>query len=178
MPAITVFHHIPKTLKDALQLDPTTKASWEQKALEALETSDGDKTKLIIQLVPIANFDAIKAVLQKRQVRQLDAILAAAQREWRASPLPVTAPNNPIREGQSDFTNVFADGLHSKVINRVRQIRFAGLGRYVFGIEEHTIQEVTKWASDLSQSLHHRYMFSPGKRGDYKEVEKVFNIIP
>jgi hypothetical protein len=173
MSAITVFHHIPEFLDVTLQLDKTIRASWEQEALTALETSDVDTTKTIIQLVPIVSWDAIKRVLEKRQDRHLDATLAAAEQERRTSPLPVTVPNNPICKDP----NVFADGLHSNIVKRVRGICFASWGRYMFGMKEYAIWELLRWASDMSQSLYLRYKHSPKMKRVYEEAEKVFYII-
>jgi hypothetical protein len=192
MSAITVFHYIPKSLQEALQLDPAIKASWEQEALKALERSNDTETKLIIQLVPANNLSAIEEVLRKREDPRLCGILEVVQRELRANPRPDTpeltslsfstqvghrptssAVKDPIGEGPGGF----AHDLHRNTVTRFREISFVSLVQYVFGIEEHVIRGFLQWASGLSRSLHTRYMHWLQKREDYKEVEKVYQAV-
>jgi hypothetical protein len=188
MPTIHVFHHIPKTLKESLQLDPAIKASWEQEALKALETSSRDKTNLIIRLVPASNLSAIEEVLRKREDPRLCAILEVQRENPRPDTPELTslsfstqaghrptssAVKDPISKGPGGF----AHDLHSNAVTRFREISFVSLVRYVFGIEEHVVRGFLQWASGLSRSLHTRYMHWPEKRKDYEEVEKVCQAV-
>lgn len=192
MHAITVFHHIPEFSPEALQLDSIMKATWQQKALKALETSNDTKTELIMKLVPTDNFNAIEAIIKKREDPRLDAVLAVARREQEDNAHSATSEltpfffsartgykptssteNNPSCEGPGDFADEFADILHNDVVKKVRDICFVRWASYVFGVKEHAVRGFLQWASRLSQSLHNKYMHSPKKRKDYEEVEKV-----